>query len=267
MRQRMVSDGVWEDPDLSHLTSENKLTLLLLLTNSHSNIIGIYRVVWRVLGAGLGWTHEQTLQAVLDLQDKGVVQIDAETGWLWVKVWWKNNSIRGALTGNVAKKALSEIKQVPEIWRENILKWFSDNDEEGACKGLISGLQGAGANPIPNPNINPTAADVGRVEGEDLEDLISATLRARQHADPPQNPAGWKKWARRQAGKGDFSHLEQGRQLLVEEKRRKEADARLEERRAARPDDFKEIDLASLPAAQRKTIQRARKGGNLETFS
>lgn len=172
MRQRTVSDFFWEDPDLAHLTSENRLTLLMLLTNGSSNIVGVYRVVWRVLGSGVGWTHEQTLQAAKDLQEKGVAEVDEATGWVWVKVWWKNNSLKGAFTGNVSKKAIIESRQVPEIWKERFIQWLFENDPEGATKGLVSSLVGAGGNPNPNLNSIRTTTRLASLDNSSLNGVI-----------------------------------------------------------------------------------------------
>lgn len=104
-RPRMVSDGFWDDPDLADITHEERCTLLLFLTCKQSNVIGVYRIIWRQVGAGAGWTQDQVLNAARNLKAKGCLDIDESTGWIWVKEWWKHNSLRGAFTGNVAKKA------------------------------------------------------------------------------------------------------------------------------------------------------------------
>lgn len=175
-RQRMMSDGFWKDPNLSNLTTEQRTALVLFLTCEESNVIGIYRVIWRAVGAGMGWTHDQIINAARDLQHKDCVAIHEETGWIWVKEWWKHNSLRGAFTGNVAKKAAQELGQVPEFWKQSVLDWLAENDYEGACKSLISPLQGAGGNPNPssNPNSNPTTNQ----QVVEIEDFVDAAVWA-----------------------------------------------------------------------------------------
>lgn len=81
----MISDRFWTDPKHSHYTTENLFTNVLFLTNSYSNIIGVYQVQWRSLGAGIGWTETQMLSAASDLEAKGGLAIDQVTGWVWVK--------------------------------------------------------------------------------------------------------------------------------------------------------------------------------------
>lgn len=175
-RQRMVSDGFWDDPDLADLTHEQRCTLLLFLTCKQSNVIGVYRIIWRQVGAGAGWTQDQTINAARSLQSNGCIEIDESTGWVWVKEWWKHNSLRGAFTGNVAKKALQELSQVPEFWKQAVLGWIADNDNEGACKSLISPLQGAGGNHTTSPSSNPNTTTPQLVV--EIDDFIEAAVWA-----------------------------------------------------------------------------------------
>jgi Arc/MetJ-type ribon-helix-helix transcriptional regulator len=174
----MVSDRFWRDADLASLTTEQRTALLLFLTAEESNIIGVYRVIWRAVGAGMGWTHDQVLNAARDLQAKDCVAIDEVTGWIWVKEWWKHNSLRGAFTGNVAKPARIELSQVPEFWKKAILLWITENDKEGACKPLLRDSQGSGGNPTTNRNLNPTTTELGGELVADIDDLVEAALWA-----------------------------------------------------------------------------------------
>lgn len=188
-RQRMVSDGFWKDADLASLTTEQRTALLLFLTASESNIIGVYRVIWRAVGAGMGWTHDQVLNAAKDLQAKDCVAIDEATGWVWVKEWWKHNSLRGAFTGNVAKPARIELSQVPEFWKKDVLLWIAKNDHEGACKPLLRDLQGAGGNHNPSPSSISTTTGG---EGVDIDDLVEAAVWAARQAGDIKNEAGFR---------------------------------------------------------------------------
>lgn len=188
-RQRMVSDGFWKDADLASLTTEQRTALLLFLTASESNILGVYRVIWRAVGAGMGWTHDQVLNAAKDLQAKDCVAIDEATGWVWVKEWWKHNSLRGAFTGNVAKPARIELSQVPEFWKKDVLLWIAKNDHEGACKALLRDLEGSGGNPNPSPNsiFTTTGGEV-----VDIDELVEAAVWAARQVGDIKNEAGFR---------------------------------------------------------------------------
>jgi hypothetical protein len=193
----MISDSFWNDPKLAHCTSENLFTNLLLLTSRDSNVIGVYRTMWRSIGAGIGWTEAQLLSAARDLAVKGIVVIDEPTGWVWVKNWWDHNSLRAAFLGNVARKARAELNQVPDHWRESIHQWIASYDEDGICmplqspfegasKGPPSPIEGSGGNPTPtpNPNLSSTTTNIvseqpgGGVEDTDVEALVSAAVWA-----------------------------------------------------------------------------------------
>jgi len=206
-RSRMVSDSFWTDPDLADLTTEQRTALLLYLTCQESNVIGVYRVIWRAVAAGPGWTHDQILNVSRDLQEKHCIEIDESTGWVWVKDWWKHNSIRGAFTGNVAKKARAEVAQVPLDWGKAVLCWIASNDpeglpdgleslfddkeiekndtkvsseglpspSEGAWEGLDSSFKGADGNPNPTPIPNPTT-NLGGGGAAEINDLIDAAV-------------------------------------------------------------------------------------------
>ncbi|EJN01731.1 hypothetical protein PMI40_03218 [Herbaspirillum sp. YR522] len=139
-RQRIISDSFWTDPDLINLTTEDRMCLVLMMTNQDTNIIGIYRTVWRVVGAGMGWSEAQTLLAARDLMAKGHVEIDEATGWVWVKEWWKHNYIRGAFVGNVKGKALKEMSQIPEKWKRPAYESFLRFDEDGTVAEALSVL-------------------------------------------------------------------------------------------------------------------------------
>lgn len=89
----------------------------------------------------------------------------------------------------------------------------------------------------------PSPGDRER-EGAEIENLIVATIRARQNTDPVHNPTGWAKFATNCAEKGDFGPLEPGRLLLASEKKKVETDERYKEI-LKRP-----LNLADLAAAK-----------------
>ena len=203
-RQRMISDSFWVDPDLKDHTAENRITQMLFLTSPDSNVIGVYRTMWRLIGAGMGWTEPQLLNAARDLVSKGVIAIDEPTGWVWVKEWWKHNSLRGAFLGNVARKARAELSQVPPQWKDAILEWIASYDEDGICTPLLSPLEGAskglaspsqeaGGNPNHKPNISTTTNQNGGANGAaDIDALISAAVWVTSKTGVVRNEVGFR---------------------------------------------------------------------------
>lgn len=206
-RHRMISDDFWTDPDLSHLTTENLLTLLLFLTNSYSNVTGVYRVQWRSLGAGIGWTEAQMLSAARDLESKGVVAIDETTGWIWVKTWWDHNSLSGAFKGKVGPKARAELNQIPEQWRAAIHLWLASCDVDDVLELAGSTIEGpsdthASATQAPGPNhtnnITSTSTYSARSsiggggDHPDLDTLVNAAIWAASKSNGIHNEAGYR---------------------------------------------------------------------------
>lgn len=115
MRQRTISDDFWRDPEICDLTQEDKATLLYLLTSPSSNIIGVYQVVWRIAAAEMGWTSEQLVGVIERLQLRNLVSYN-ETGWVWVRIWWKHNSAAGAFSPKLIKSAGKQIMAMPPEW-------------------------------------------------------------------------------------------------------------------------------------------------------
>jgi hypothetical protein len=114
-------DYFWCDPQISDLSQEDKATLLYFLTNPHSNIVGVYQVVWLIAAAEMGWTKDQLLVVVKRLQIKNLIDFTSE-GWVWVKVWWKHNSALGAFSPKLLKPAKKQCGQIPVEWRSEFIK-------------------------------------------------------------------------------------------------------------------------------------------------
>lgn len=203
----MISDSIWTDPKLAHLSSEDLLTNIMLLSNRDSNVIGVYQTMWRSIGAGLGWTETQMLTKARDLAAKGVIVIDERAGWVWVKNWWDHNALRAAFLGNVAKKARSQFNEVPAHWKDAVYEWLLENGGDGVCEGLLSPLEGTikgldslsrGSGGNPNPNLSysstttPTMSSGNDLESLDIESLVEAAVWATSKTGVISNEPGFR---------------------------------------------------------------------------
>jgi len=121
MRQRTISDFFWRDPEISDLSQEDKATLLYFLTSPSSNIIGAYQVVWMIAAAEMGWTKDQLLVVVKRLKAKGLIDFN-DTGWVWVKTWWKHNSAKGAFSPKLLENAKKQCAAIPSEWRNDFVE-------------------------------------------------------------------------------------------------------------------------------------------------
>ena len=117
MRQRTISDFFWRDPRMADLSQEDKATLLYLLTSPSSNIIGAYQVVLRVAAAEMGWTADQLVIVLERLEGKELIDFTT-CGWVWVKIWWKHNSAKGAFSPKLREIAKRQLLDMPAEWRE-----------------------------------------------------------------------------------------------------------------------------------------------------
>ena len=117
MRQRTISDDFWRDSQIWGLSQEDTATLLYLLTSPSSNIIGCYRVVWRIAAAEMGWTADQMLVVVKRLQEKDLIEY-TDSGWVWVKIWWRHNSTAVALNpkSKLVSHARKQFADIPRDW-------------------------------------------------------------------------------------------------------------------------------------------------------
>jgi hypothetical protein len=154
-RQRVINDSFWRDPDFDNLTAESKFALHMLCTIPESNVIGVYRANWRVVGAYIGWTLEQMTNVLKTLEEADAIE-QAPGGWVWIKCWWLHNNFKSAFAGNVRKPALKDIDQVPDLIKQKVINWLVFHDEDGVleapAKPLGRGLAGA----PPNTTCNTT---------------------------------------------------------------------------------------------------------------
>ncbi|MDD5298222.1 MAG: hypothetical protein PHU46_15055 [Rhodocyclaceae bacterium] len=156
-RQRVVRDGFWRDPDLAEITQEEKSSLLYLLTSPSSNIGGVYRLVWRVAGAEMGWTAEQFLSVLARLRDLNKVDFEENTGFVWVKIWWNHNSTAGAFSPKLRKIAIEEVAAMPEAWRGPYLQLLEENGIDRASIGYPYPSDGEPPNSNSNHIHTPTS--------------------------------------------------------------------------------------------------------------
>lgn len=116
-RQRIVKDGFWRDPVMATLTTEDKYCLLYLHTSPFSNTIGVYSFVPSIMAAELGWDTNSQLSPVLTrLVSKGLLAINTEASYIWIKKWWDHNAANG-LGATIKTKAIREIESMPTEWQ------------------------------------------------------------------------------------------------------------------------------------------------------
>lgn len=125
-RQRTIDDAAfWRSPRMAGRTQEDRSTLFYLLTSPFSNIIGVYQIVPRIAASEIGWdTESQLIPVVKRLCDAGFLQYDDDSGYVWVKIWWDNNSASMSVGVSLRQKTYDQIRAMPESWQLPFLRDF-----------------------------------------------------------------------------------------------------------------------------------------------
>lgn len=229
MRQRTVSDFFWRDPEICDLSQEDKATLLYLLTSSSSNLIGVYQVVPRIAAAEMGWTADQLVAVLERLQLKGLINF-TNSGWVWIKIWWKHNSAPGSFSPTLKKHAKKQIDEMPLGWRDDFLQLLELAGIDRVSIGYPYPIDTPPLNT--NTNINTTT---NQVVVDQIDDLVEAAVWAAcKGGKVLKNESGFRHKVRARFLSGDPS-LEDLRSLSAwQESNKREAAqdcARVEERK------------------------------------
>lgn len=125
-RQRTIDDAAfWRSPRMAGRTQEDRSTLFYLLTSPFSNIIGVYQIVPRIAASEIGWdTESQLIPVVKRLCDAGFLEYDDDSGYVWVKIWWDNNSASMSVGVSLRQKTYDQIRAMPESWQLPFLRDF-----------------------------------------------------------------------------------------------------------------------------------------------
>lgn len=131
-RQRTINDKkFWNSPKMAGRTQEDRATLVYLLTCTSSNIVGSYSIVPRIAAAEMGWDTESQFMPVLKrLCDSDFIKYDAETSFVWVRIWWEHNSPKMALAPTLRQKSIKQIREMPVHWISDYLDDMAERLQE-----------------------------------------------------------------------------------------------------------------------------------------
>lgn len=97
MAFRLVYTDFWEDPKvMEEMTPEDRYFYLYLLTNPHTNMIGIYQILKKQMAFELGYSPE-SINSLLDrfINHHKLIKYDAETKEIFIKKYAKYNLNKG----------------------------------------------------------------------------------------------------------------------------------------------------------------------------
>ena len=122
---RSVNTRFWDDPFIEELNPSEKLLFLYLLTNSLTNLLGIYEITIKRITFDTGLTRETILKALKGFESVGkVFYID---GFIVLPNFLKNQR----LNPNMVKNAISEFNDLPEWLKNRILNNSSGTTPNG----------------------------------------------------------------------------------------------------------------------------------------
>jgi hypothetical protein len=144
---RSVNTRFWDDPFVEDLTPSEKLLFLYLLTNSLTNLLGIYEITIKRITFDTGLNKESVLKALESFERLGKVYFIS--GFIVLPNFLKNQN----LNPNMIKNVISEFGDLPEWLKTKLL----ENSEETQLNGLET--------------IRNALAMLRKDEGEDEEEI------------------------------------------------------------------------------------------------
>lgn len=132
--RRSINTGIWSDPFVENLNPIHKLVWLYLLTNQHTNMIGIYQISTRRICFETGLDNEtvrKAFEAFQRLSKAFIIVLKDSSEWVFLPNWVKNQS----MNTNMIKAALKQFDLLPNELIDTLLLNHSETLRK-ALKGL-----------------------------------------------------------------------------------------------------------------------------------
>lgn len=114
-KNRYVNTNFWEDSYTANLDPSEKLIFLYLLTNSCTNIAGVYQITLKRIACDTGIDRDMVLK-ILERFKKDD-KTDYIDGWMVIKNFIKHQNLNSHL---VTKGIKNELEKVPDYIKEEI---------------------------------------------------------------------------------------------------------------------------------------------------
>lgn len=114
--KRSINTGIWSDTWVETLTPIEKLVWFYLLTNSYTNMLGIYKVSIKRIIFETGLTQSQIINALKGFERlrKAFYLFDE---WIFLPNWIKNQS----MNSNMIKSAIETYTHLPKELNDKLL--------------------------------------------------------------------------------------------------------------------------------------------------
>lgn len=181
-KRRSVQTRFWEDPFVEELSPSEKLLFIYLLTNSQTNLIGIYEVSLKRIAYDTGLNKDTIEKAFKRFEKFGkAIYID---NYVILPNFLKNQS----LNNNMQRGAIKEWEDVPKWLKDKVLENHSEalgNDPESfeSIQNLILKMKGReNENEIEGKGKgSDTTNALSHLTGEGIGDFYNAWMDYLQH--------------------------------------------------------------------------------------
>ena len=146
-----IQTRFWAHEDVRKLSDQSKLLAIYLLSSSHTNMLGCFRIPVGYIAEDLKWSSEQVKQGLSDLSHINFLVLDEHTDWLFIQNFLKYHPIDNPNQGksivnifeetpkdlifiiDLVNKLLEQNKHLPDTFcncLETLLEEFSNQEQE-----------------------------------------------------------------------------------------------------------------------------------------
>ncbi len=161
-----VHTSFWSSDTLKGASDDAKMLALYLLSCSHSNMAGCFRLPLAYAVEDLGWVSERLSNGFQTLQELGWIKRCAKTGWTWIckfNVWNKPDNPNQL---KAIKKFLDLVPDSVEFKQEMYPSW-------GLAGTVVKPFENL---PVPAPAPVPALGAVENCPHEEIISLYHETL-------------------------------------------------------------------------------------------
>lgn len=123
-----IQTKFWTHSDIQNLTDQAKLLATYLLSSSHTNMLGCFRIPVGYVAEDLKWSFEAVEQALNELVQINYLTYDVTTSWVFIHSFLKFNPIENPNQGKSIAKIFEEIPKNLSFLPQLIQKILEQNE-------------------------------------------------------------------------------------------------------------------------------------------
>lgn len=113
----LVFSQFWITPDIQNLSVDAKLLAIYLLTSTHTNMLGCFRLPIGYVAADLTWDFKRVAHGFEELIQNRFVTRDEETSWVIIHNFLKWNPIENPNQGKSIVKLFSQVPTHSTVYK------------------------------------------------------------------------------------------------------------------------------------------------------